>query len=219
MGLDGEPSFPCRDTRLDDVVVEEGPCVIIVGESDPGAEGETTDFLGIEVEWDLLLSTSRPLLVREHEVVVNLDRLSTILSGEIEGTLAVEAVTEIDAGCSWWATIWFAIRHGLLTVLSSEPLRTNTFVARSIVDAAGSVLTCTLGTGVKLVLTSDPVVVDGAGAVEAGAVVLAASAVHARVPNAAVRSRLTLLPVRARGTDTEVVLEQVDAVSTVLTRG
>jgi len=73
VGLNGEAAVPGRDPRIDDVVIEECPGVVVMGKSDPGTEGEPSEVLCVEIEWNCLLSTSGPFFVSEDEIVVNLN--------------------------------------------------------------------------------------------------------------------------------------------------
>lgn len=83
-------------------------------------------------------------------------------------------------------------------MLASESRSASALVSRSVVEAGGAVLAHTSSTGVKLVLASHASEVGRAGAVEAGAKVLALAAVHAGVANATLGSRLAMLAVRSR---------------------
>ena len=52
------------------------------------------------------------------EVVVNLDSLSAILAGQVEGAAAVVVVDEVDASSSWGADARGAIVDVLFTILA-----------------------------------------------------------------------------------------------------
>jgi len=82
----------------------------------------------------------------------------------------------------------------------------------------GPVFTNAFSASVKFILASNPGVVDWACAVEPRAKVLTGPGMHAGVTNTSVRRRLALLPIRSRRTDAKVILEEVDAFGTILTR-
>ena len=74
----------------------------------------------------------------------------------------------------------------------------------ALVDASGPVLTGVLGARVVLELASDAGVGVGAGAVLAGAEVLADAAVHAGRPDAPLGRRLAVFAVSSFGTSAAV---------------
>lgn len=83
--------------------------------------------------------------------------------------------------------------------LTSEARRANTSVARSVVNARGSIGANIGFARVQFVLTSNASVVHGAAAVETRTEILAFASMHTRTANAALGCGLTLFAIRSGG--------------------
>ena len=80
---------------IDAVEGEDVAGVIAVGELDPQRHRQTG---GLQREGHHLGGAGPSCFIAEEEVVVGLNDLAAILSGEVERTAAVEVVDQIDAG-------------------------------------------------------------------------------------------------------------------------
>lgn len=131
------------------------------------------------------------------QFIVDVDDLPAVLASKVEGTLAVEVIREVNAGCSWRTGGLSAVLDVLVAVGARVPWRTHALVPQSTVYAGGTILTQSCLTCVKLVLAADAGVVSGAGAVQSRAEVLTGSSIHARVTNTPLGRYLTTLAVSA----------------------
>lgn len=150
--------------------------------------------------------SARSRVVVEVQVVIVGDRLSTVFAGQVEWTLAVERVGQVDTFGGWRAAVRVTVRNVLVTVRSGPARSTLTNIAQTVrivsvvrqVHAGGTVLALiAVHTGGSLVLTADAevLVVVRTGAVQSGTVVVASSTVQARIADASFRTRLTVLAV------------------------
>lgn len=86
--------------------------------------------------------------------------LSAVLSSEIEGTLAVEIIGEVNTGGSRWAGGLGAVNNVLVTVTAGVAWRTHTLVPCTTVHTRCTVLTQTSFTCIKLILAPNTNVVS-----------------------------------------------------------
>lgn len=122
---------------------------------------------------------------------------STIVSGQIERTLAVELVRQVDTSSRWRARVFLAVDYVLVAVLARESRWTHALVAGPVVHARRAVFTRVGLTGVEFVLAPDPVVIARARAVQSRSEVLTPAAVHARIADATFRCGFALFAVRS----------------------
>lgn len=54
----------------------------------------------------------------ENHLCTNILTLSTIITSQVEWTLAVEASSKVDTGRCWWARVLFAVNNVFITVLA-----------------------------------------------------------------------------------------------------
>ena len=153
------------------------------------------------------------------EVIVDCDGSPTIFSSQVEWTLAVEVIGEINALSNGRTGSIGTVVNVDLTVLAFISIRADTLVTLAIVNTGGSILAGSFSAGIILILASDTREVSRTGAVEGKAKVLASSSIHAGVSNASLGRGLTLLAVSSRWTGTEEVLEEVHTKSIVLACG
>lgn len=144
--------------------------------------------------------------------------LATVVSGEIERTLAVETGRQIDASRAWCARCLLAVDDVVFAIFASESCRADARVAGAVVNARGAILANASITCIELVLATDARVVVGTRTIQAGAVVSAFAAVHARTADAAFGCCFALFAVGATRTHAEVVFEQIDTRCVILAR-
>jgi len=153
------------------------------------------------------------------EVIVDCDGSSTIFSSQIEWTLAVEVIGQINAFSNGRTGSIGTVVNVDLTVPAFISIRADTLVALAIVNTGGSILAGSFSAGIILILTTNTREVSRTRAVEGKSKVLTGSSIHAGVSNASLGRGLTLLTISSRGTGTEEVLEEVHTKSIVLTSG
>lgn len=142
----------------------------------------------------------------EHDVAGRLVRwftFSTVVSGQVERTLAIELVRQVDTCGRRWTRVFFAVHYVFVAVFARESGWTHALVTGSVVDARRSVLARVSLAGVELVLAADSVVIARARAVQSGSEVLTSTAVHARIADATFRRGLALFSVRSGRTTKE----------------
>jgi hypothetical protein len=118
------------------------------------------------------------------QVIVYGNRLHASLACEVERTLAIEIIGQVDTGRGSRAVSGQTVINVDVAVFSLITRRTNACVSLSLVDTGGSILASSGSTGIILILTTYAGVVLAARAVEAVTQVSAGSSVHARVTNA-----------------------------------
>ena len=121
------------------------------------------------------------------EIIVCSDGSPAVLSSQVEWTLAVEVIGQVNTLSNGWTGIVGAVVDVDLTVLAFISIRTHTLVSLAIVNTSGSILASSLSTSIILILTPNTREVSGAGAVEVITKIFAGSTIHAGVSNTSLR--------------------------------
>jgi len=115
-----------------------------------------------QLKWYNKRSAGGLALICEVHVIVNGDLLATILSSEVERTLAIEVIGQVNACCSGWAITNSTVVNVNITVDTSVAGWTQALVALTLVHTSGTIQASSSSTGIILILTANTSVIFGA---------------------------------------------------------
>jgi hypothetical protein len=130
-------------------------------------------------------------------IIVDSYLFATIFSSEVKWALAVKIICQINASSCWWAIANSTVVNVDITVCARVARRTYAFVAFSLINTSGTILTGTCSTCIILILTTNTSVILGARAVQGVTKIFAGTTIHTGVSNTTLRRSFASLSVSA----------------------